>query len=223
LYGHPDLLRISATINGEDFVPFQEGIIIKRPGEGRSFAWHQDGATHWNSPDWNQDSHGINIMIQLYTSTPANGVWFVPGTHATGQVDIRKLVDRAGSERLPDAVPLVCGPGDVAISNRQILHGSFANTSPDLRVTVSIGFHPRRFVLGATGYVGETNEPITFDAGWIQRRSAIIGYAIDARRRYYPGEVPYVYQPHRQSGATLEWNEAARQAIRDYNKFDIRI
>ena len=30
---------------------------------------------------------------------------------------------------------MTCNPGDVVISNRQLLHGSFANTSGNWRVT----------------------------------------------------------------------------------------
>ena len=30
---------------------------------------------------------------------------------------------------------MICNPGDVVISNRQLLHGSFANTSENWRVT----------------------------------------------------------------------------------------
>jgi hypothetical protein len=223
LYAHPDLLRVAAAINGDDFVPFQEGIIIKRPGEGKSFSWHQDGVTHWDSPDWNQHSHGINFMPQLYKSTAANGVWFVPGTQAAGRVDIKAMVARAGSERLPDAVPLVCNPGDVAVSNRQVLHGSFANTSPDIRVTLGFGFHSRRSVLGVTGFAGETGKLFTFDAEWVRKRSEMIGYAIDARRQHYPDETPYVYRPHAESGETYRWDDTARQAVRDYSKLDLRI
>ena len=63
------------------------------PGEGGSFAWHQDGTTHWNSPAWDQDIHGVNFMVQFYRCTAANSVWFVPGSHALGKVDIKKLVD----------------------------------------------------------------------------------------------------------------------------------
>ncbi|NIO41878.1 MAG: hypothetical protein GTO41_17930, partial [Burkholderiales bacterium] len=36
VYGHPQLLKIAATINGDDFVPFNEAIFIKKPGEGAS-------------------------------------------------------------------------------------------------------------------------------------------------------------------------------------------
>ena len=71
----------------------------------------------------------FNFMAQLYGCTPANGVWVVPGSHKLGKIDIKSVVAKAGSERLPDAVPMVCKPGDIVINNRQVVHGSFANTS----------------------------------------------------------------------------------------------
>ena len=70
VYGHPDLLGIAAAINGEDFVPFNEALFIKAPGLGASVAWHQDGVTHWDSPDWDAGIHGFNFMAQLYGCTP---------------------------------------------------------------------------------------------------------------------------------------------------------
>jgi hypothetical protein len=223
LYGTPGLLSAAASVLGDDFTPFQEGIIIKRPGEGRSFAWHQDGTTHWTARRRNQHSHGLNFMPQLYRSTSANGVWFVPGSQASGRADIRALVEQAGGQLLPDAVPLVCAPGDVAMSNRQIIHGSFPNTSPDPRVTLNFGFLPRRSVIGVTGYPFGPTPAVTYTAQWIRRRAEVIGYAIDARRRHFPDEAPYVYQPHADAGAVFAWNEEAREAIRNYNCFDIRI
>ena len=82
---------------------------------------------------------------------PANGVWVVPGSHKLGKIDIAALAAEAGSERLPEAVPMICKPGDVAITNRQALHGSFANTSKDWRVTVNFGFHRRQVGAGREG------------------------------------------------------------------------
>ena len=150
VYGHPQLLAVAAAVNGDDFVPFNEALFIKEPGLGASVAWHQDGITHWDSPAFDAGSHGFNFMAQLYGCTAANGVWVVPGSHALGARDIRAMVAASGSERLRDAVPLICKPGDVAMTNRQAVHGSFANTSPDWRVTVNFGFHRRRSVLGVT-------------------------------------------------------------------------
>src|SRR6185437_5237297 len=194
LYGHPKLLAIAAAVNGEDFVPFNEAVFVKEPGRGASVAWHQDGVTHWNSPDWDQGSHGFNMMAQLYGCTAANGVWVVPGSHKLGKVDIRALVARAGSERLPDAVPMICKPGDVAITNRQALHGSFANTSKEWRVTLNMGFHRRKSVLGVKGG-GLHNKEAVYDADRIRERARLIGYAIDARRQRFPHETSYVYKP----------------------------
>jgi hypothetical protein len=223
LTGHPGILRVAEAINGEDFVPFQEGLTMKRPGEGASFSWHQDGTTHWDDPDWGLDSHGINVMPQLYGSTAANGVWFVPGSHALGKLDIAAMVEAAGSERLADAVPLICKAGDVAISNRQIVHGSFANTSPDIRVTLSFGFHPRRWVEGATGWLYADNRPVTYDTARIDKRCEMIGHAIAARQDHFRDEQPFVYQPHARSGAVYRWDDAARAAIRGYSDYDLRI
>jgi ectoine hydroxylase-related dioxygenase (phytanoyl-CoA dioxygenase family) len=222
VYGHPGLLAVAAAINGEDFAPFNEAMWMKEPGLGASVAWHQDGWTHWDSPDFDEGSHGFNFMGQLYGCTPANGLWVVPGSHRLGKVDIKAWVAAAGTERLPDAVPLVCQPGDVAITSRQAVHGSFANTSPDWRVTVNFGFHRRRSVLGVMGG-GVHNEPAVYDADRIRRRARLIGYAIDARRQRFPDETPFVYAPHAKSGEVWRWNDAARADIHDYNLEDLGI
>jgi hypothetical protein len=221
LYGHPGLLAAAAAVNGEDFVPFTEAIIFKKPGEGASVAWHQDGMTHWDAPDWDAGSHGFNFMVQLYGSTAANGVWYLPGSHATGRVDLRALAEEAGSERLIGAVPLISRPGDVAISNRQILHGSFANTSADWRVTINFGFNRRRSVLDVVGRDFVLNQPVRYDDERIAKRMEMIGYAIDARRHHFPDEAPYCYRPHDEAGLRYDWDEAARAAIRGYYKHDL--
>jgi hypothetical protein len=222
VYGHPELLAVAAAINGPDFTPFNEALFIKEPGKGASVAWHQDGVTHWNSPTWDQGSHGFNFMAQLYGCTAANGVWVVPGSHKRGKIDIKAMVEEAGSERLPDAVPIIAAPGDVAITNRQSLHGSFANTSKDWRVTVNFGFHRRASVLDVRAG-GVHNQAAVYDAERIRERARLIGYAIDARRRRFPHETPFVYQPHAREGVVYHWDERARAEIKDYNLLDLSI
>src|SRR5690606_23058979 len=125
--------------------------------------------------------------------------WVVPGSHKRGRIDIKAMVEKAGSERLPEAVPILAAPGDAAITNRQALHGSFADTSRDWRVTVNFGFHRRRSVLGVKGG-GVHNAEAVYDDARIRERARLIGYAIDARRRRFPHETPFVYQPHAQEG-----------------------
>ena len=149
-------------------------------------------------------------------------MWVVPGSHKRGKIDIAKMAAEAGTERLPDAVPIICAPGDVAMTNRQALHGSFANTSKDWRVTVNFGFHRRKSVLGVKAG-GIHNKVATYDAERIRQRARLIGYGIEARRRRFPDETPFAYRPHVEAGEHYTWNEAAKAEIKDYNLLDLSI
>ena len=87
-YAHPELLKVAEAINGKDFAPFNEALFIKEPGIGAAVSWHQDGVTHWDSENFDEDIHGFNFMAQVFGSTAVNGVWVVPGTHKIGKIDI---------------------------------------------------------------------------------------------------------------------------------------
>jgi hypothetical protein len=222
LYGHPGLLAIAAAVNGPDFTPFNEAVWIKHPRLGGSVAWHQDGFTHWGRPDLDGGTHGFNFMAQLYGSTAANGLWVVPGSHVGGQADIPAMVAAAGSERLPDAVPLLCGPGDVAMTSRQAVHGSFANTSPDVRVTINLGFHRRRSVLGVetSGVYGRR---AVYDDARIRERSLVLLEAIDARAQRFPDEPRFTYGPLAGEEDAHRWTPEARARLAGYNLLDLAI
>ena len=62
LYGHPQLLGIAEAVNGSDFVPYTEVIFVKQAGRGGAVSWHQDGVTHWQSPNWDLGIHGFNFQ-----------------------------------------------------------------------------------------------------------------------------------------------------------------
>jgi len=223
LYGHPALLSIAASINGDDFVPYNDAIFVKQPGVGGSVSWHQDGVTHWDSPDWDEGIHGFNFQVQLYDTSPYSCLWVVPGTHKQGRMDIRKLVTRNGSEQLPDAVPLHAKAGDVTIVNRQALHCSFANTSTDQRISLTFGFHRRRSVLGQKGALSESSDAV-YDEQRIDERSQVIGVAIDARAQFYPQESRFSYQPLQGREDELRFTPENWQTIvKDYNLKDLSI
>jgi len=222
LYGHPQLLKVAETINGEDFTPFNEAVWIKQAGLGGSVAWHQDGWTHWESPELDGGTHGFNFMAQLYGCNAANGLWVVPGSHRVGKADIKAMVEAAGSERLPNAVPLICGAGDVVICNRQAIHGSFANTSEDVRVTINFGFHRRKSVLGVVS--GGVHNPVAvYDEQRIRERSRLIMYAIDARQQRFPEEKPYRYKPFAGHEDLYRWRPEEKPDLKDYNLQDLGI
>lgn len=224
LYGHPHLLAIAEAINGEDFVPYNDATFVKLPGLGGSVSWHQDGVTHWDSPDWDEGIHGFNFQVQLYACTARNCLWVLPGTHKLGRIDIKALVaQNGGSEQIPGVVPLLCNPGDVTIANRQVVHGSFANTSPDLRVSLTFGFHRRSSVLGARGALSQTADEV-YDEQRIFERSSVIQVAIDARAQRFPEETPFVYKPFDGQEDEFRFDQATfDRVVRDYNLKDLSI
>jgi len=222
LYAHPQLLKVAEAINGKDFAPFNEVLFIKDPFLGGAVSWHQDGDTHWDSADFDEEIHGFNFMGQLYGSTAVNGVWVVPGTHKSGRADIKKMVEDAGTERLPDAVPIVCNPGDVVMNNRQIVHGSFANTGYEPRVSANFGFHKRSSVQDIKG-AGIHSAPVIYDNDHIKERSAVIAYGINARKERFPEETPYDYAPLAGEMENYAWEPQVMAAIKDYNMKDLSI
>ena len=223
LYGHPGLLTVAASILGDDFVPYNEVTFVKEPGLGPSVAWHQDGTTHWTAADWDQGAHGFNFMTQLYPSTAANCVWVLPGSHRRGKADIKKMVADAGSDRIEGAVPMLCEAGDTIVTNRQLVHGSFANSSPDRRITLNEGFFPRKRVLNVTTR-RLTGKIETYDQARIDARTRILQIAIDARRQHFPQETPYVYQPLAGHEDENRWTEATRAGVlKNYNQLDMFI
>ena len=225
LYGHPKLLAAAQSVNGTDFVPFNDAIFVKQPGLGGSVAWHQDGVTHWNAPDWDEGIHGFNFQVQLYPATVGNCLWVIPGSHKLGKADIKAMVRaNGGSEQLPGAVPLVCAAGDVTMVNRQMVHGSFANSSPDLRISLTFGFHRRKSVLGQKAALGVADTHAIYDEQRVFERSAVIQVAIDARHQAFPNDPVFAYRPF--SGQEDQFRFTAEtfdRVIRDYNTKDLAI
>ena len=221
LYGHPGLLTIAATLAGADFVPYNEVTFVKEPGLGPSVSWHQDGTTHWDADDWDAGAHGFNSMTQLFPSTAANGVWVVPGSHRQGKVDIRGMVAAHGSERLPDAVPVLAGAGDICVVNRQCVHGSFPNSSAERRITLNAGFFPRDRVIGvSTERLDGTTDH--YDLERVETRARLIPLAIDARAQRYPEEPRYEYAPEAAQPGTVRWSEETRETVlRNYDLLDM--
>ena len=114
-------------------------------------------------------------------------------------------------------------PGDVTIVNRQALHGSFANTSKDQRVSLTIGFHRKASVLGACGSLA-TAADAHYDEQRIYERSQVIGVAIDARAQRYPDEQRFVYQPLVGREAELRFTpDNWQKVVKDYNLKDLAI
>jgi hypothetical protein len=126
--------------------------------------------------------------------------------------------------KMPEAVPLICNAGEVTMVNRQCLHGSFANSSPDIRISLTFGFHRRRSVLGAKAGLSMTQQNVVYDEQRIFERAAVIPIAIDARHQHYPAETPYKYQPFADRASEFRYiPETCDRWIKDYNTKDLAI
>ena len=68
-----------------------------------------------------------------------------------------------------------------------------------------------------------TSEEEVYDEAIIEERSRVIGYGIDARRKHYPEENAFEYQPFARSGKQYYWDEKAKRDIKDYNLHDLSI
>lgn len=225
-YAHPDILKMVASINGEDFVPFHEAVFHKATGRGAPTPWHQDGRTHWREDgtpllglDGRGKSHGFNLSVSWSHCTADNCLWVLPGSHR------RWLLNDGGefppiTERLEDAVPMLLAPGDCGAVNRSSLHGSYPNQSAERRVTMVLGYHNRASVIGTETTNNhafkcptlERRKPIHYSADYVLRRTRMIPLAIDARRQHYPDEAPFHYEGDYIGEAT--WNAATRAEIR---------
>ena len=223
VYGHPKILRMVASVNGDDFVPFHESVFHKGAGEGPPTRWHQDGRTHWTDDgraleqaDGSGKTHGFNLSVSWSHCTPENGLWVVPGSHRQWRLANGGEFPPI-TERLPDAVPATMEPGDCVMVNRSSLHGAYPNRSRDRRITMVMGFHKRDSAIGAeTTNVHAFRKPgrvksIKYSTDYVLRRARMIPLAIDARRQRFPEEEPFPYE-----GSYIgdgDWNEQARAEI----------
>ena len=110
-----------------------------------------------------------------------------------------------------------------------MLHGSFANTSPDPRVSITFGFYPHSSVLGVSGGLNITldkdksGEKI-YDEEHIKRRSAVVQVAIDARHQVRPDERRYRYAPFVDCEDDYRYGpETIENVLSDYTLYDIAL
>jgi len=61
------------------------------------------------------------------------------------------------------------------------------------------------------------------DENFIDTRSRIIGFAINARRQRYPNEVPYHYVPFAERQDEFGWTAETMSSLKDYNLMDLSI
>lgn len=125
---------------------------VKPSETGHPFPMHQDLAFYDH-----QDDRYVDVLVHLNDTCHANGeIRFVDGSHKLGPMDhIWSFINDMGEkenctphlpwERFPlaDTVPVPALAGDIVIFNIYTVHGSFMNTTSEMRRLVRVGFkHP---------------------------------------------------------------------------------
>jgi hypothetical protein len=219
LYGHPGLLAAAASILGDDFVPYNEVTFVKeaRPrAVGRVAPGRHDALGRRRTGT--MGAHGFNFMTQLYPSTAGERRVGAAGQpQATARPTSGRLVAESGSDRIDGAQCRCCaGAGDTIVTNRQLVHGSFANSSPDRRVTLNAGFFPRKPRAERDDEAADGPETETYDgdAHVEARGCASCSWRSTRAGSAFPQETSYVYRPlaGRRGGEPLERGDAGHGA-----------
>jgi len=125
---------------------------VKPPETGHPFPMHQDLAFYDH-----QDGRYVDTLVHLNDTCHANGeIRFIDGSHKLGPLEhIRSFINDKGETegctphlpwtrfRLEDTVPVPAKAGDLVIFNIYTVHGSYMNTTSEMRRLVRVGYkHP---------------------------------------------------------------------------------
>ena len=142
-YGEdPRLLEASAQLLGSrEMQQLINQAHFKMPGDGVSFAFHQDIQHRDKAPgDW-ADVNGRGSYVQTLTCidamTTENGpLLWIPNSCSQGRISNRAYTYDQGTspeDDLAKSQPLIADEGDVIFLNPYTLHGSLANGSKAAR------------------------------------------------------------------------------------------
>lgn len=137
----PRYLEILRPLIGPDLKQIINQLHWKAPGSRGDFAWHQD--SRFRKPDSvyrNLGGSYVQTGLAIDPHTPESGAMrFIPRSHVAGPLELDSSTEVLGTEMSDDAliaagidpadvVDLVLEPGDVALWNPYLVHGSGRNT-----------------------------------------------------------------------------------------------
>lgn len=138
LLGHPFILRSVEKLQGRNFIPTWDSMVLKMPDEGIVVPWHRDAMV----PAGCTDPRPIfNVDFYLDDANLDSCLWVIPGSNLWDDAQARARCNRPGFDT-SDAIPVPMKAGDVIFHNITVLHGSPAGNGNALRRTVYYEFRP---------------------------------------------------------------------------------
>lgn len=177
-----DVLGIVERLQGPDFIPTWDSMVVKVPGDGVEVAWHRDDRERMVG----RGPPIFNVDVYLDDASEHTALWAIPGSHRWSDEQARQEVARR-SEKGFDAAGATQVPmraGDVLLHDIRLVHGSPPSTEGALRRVVYLEFRPVATELA----VGPHTEP------YIEAKRAVLA-ACAGQRDPEPGELRV---PHEQ-------------------------
>ncbi|MFD0674398.1 phytanoyl-CoA dioxygenase family protein [Cohnella sp. GCM10027633] len=186
LLGHPFILRSVEKLQGRNFIPTWDSMVLKMPDEGIIVPWHRDAEV----PAGCTDPRPIfNVDFYLDPADLATCLWVIPGSNMWSVEVCKTRVDQDGPDRFSteDAIPVPMEAGDAIFHDITVLHGSPAGDGNPLRRTVYYEFRPGEI---ESNYGPHTRE-------YIGLKQQMLLECLDRRAAasYAQDEEPFVYQP----------------------------
>jgi phytanoyl-CoA hydroxylase len=201
LISDPRLLDVAQVFLGPNIGLFASHYIAKRPHDGQSVLWHQDGSFWPLEP-----MEVVTLWLAADDVDVENGCMRVlPGTQTQRLLTLDEMEKQEDGRNVlgtgirPDqldesqAVDIIMRAGDVEIHHPNIIHGSNANTSPRWRRGLTI-----RYIPATTRIVSDERWPSAF---------LLRGQAV-ADNRYHPWP-RFVGGKHMPFDGWQEWNAKA--------------
>jgi hypothetical protein len=183
LLGHPFILKSVEKLQGRNFIPTWDSMVIKMPDEGIIVPWHRDA----EPPEGCQDPRPIfNVDFYLDPADLKTCLWVIPGSHLWSQEKANERCQQPGFVT-SDAIPVPMEPGDVIFHNIKVLHGSPAGDGNALRRTVYYEFRPGEIELEFGPHTPE----------YLKLKQQVLIDCIRRRQQteYCAGETPFEYRP----------------------------
>jgi phytanoyl-CoA hydroxylase len=183
LLAQPFILRSVEKLQGPNFIPTWDSMVVKVPDEGVIVPWHRDAAL---TDNLTEPRPIFNVDFYLDRSDIKSCLWVIPASNHWDEQRTKERCQRPGFDT-SDAIPVPIEAGDVIFHNILLVHGSPSGDGNAMRRTVYYEFRPAD-IEAAFGPHNQEYIPL-------KQQVLVESLRKRASATYTQGEKPFVYAP----------------------------